>query len=79
MILNNDGDIIHANCCCPAGAGPRGTCKHLAALAYALEDFVKKFVAEEGRESRTEQLQSWNKPRLVNLPPTATYDINFEK
>ena len=32
-------DIIHAECQCPAGKGPQGNCKHIAALVYALADF----------------------------------------
>ena len=30
-----------AVCSCPAGKGLYGSCKHLAALCFALEDFVK--------------------------------------
>ena len=79
LILLSTGDIDYAKCNCPAGAGPSGTCKHLAALCYALEDFVRRFIKEESRESQTERLSQWNKPRLVKLPPTPTHDINFEK
>jgi predicted nucleic acid-binding Zn finger protein len=38
--------IEQANCGCPAGKGPRGTCKHIAALAYAVEDFTKKLIKD---------------------------------
>ena len=34
------GDICHAECGCPAGLGPSGSCKHIAALGYALEEYA---------------------------------------
>ena len=37
MALKSEGnDIIFAECGCPAGKGPRGSCKHIAALSYAI-------------------------------------------
>ena len=35
------GYNYHAECGCPAGKGPHGSCKHIALLAYALVDFCK--------------------------------------
>ena len=32
-------EIDGAECGCAAGRGPRASCKHIAALCYALEDF----------------------------------------
>ena len=32
-------NIISARCGCPAGKGPHASCKHIAALCYALEEF----------------------------------------
>lgn len=32
-------DIIEAGCRCPAGAKPSGSCKHISALSYAIEEF----------------------------------------
>jgi len=32
-------DVILAECECPAGLGPYRSCKHVAAILYALEDF----------------------------------------
>ena len=34
-------DVSSAQCTCPAGKGPFGSCKHIAALCFILEDFVK--------------------------------------
>ena len=30
-----------AECGCPAGLGPSGSCKHIAALGYALEEYAR--------------------------------------
>ncbi|XP_053383213.1 uncharacterized protein LOC128549755 [Mercenaria mercenaria] len=80
LILNTtDGDIIHANCRCEDGKGPASTCKHVAALCYALEDFVKVFILPEDVLSCTEKLEAWNKPRDVKLPASPLYDIDFER
>ena len=32
-------EIDGAECGCPAGRGPRASCKHIAVLYYALEEF----------------------------------------
>ena len=32
-------NVIGAKCGCPAGKGPCGSCKHIAAVCYALEEF----------------------------------------
>lgn len=53
VMLDDSGDIIKGYCGCPAGAGPTCTCKHLAALCYALEDFNKIFVLPEDIPSCT--------------------------
>ena len=37
----HEGEIAFASCACPAGKGPRGSGKHIAALCYALEEFVR--------------------------------------
>ena len=31
------GDTMHAECGCPAGLGPSGSCKHIGALSCALD------------------------------------------
>ena len=37
ITLDRFGDITQANCSCPAGTGPCGSCKHISALCYALD------------------------------------------
>ena len=34
-----NSEIVFAECGCPAGMGPKGSCEDIAALAYALVDF----------------------------------------
>ena len=34
-------EIEKAQCGCPAGRGPKASCKHIAALCYALEEFTR--------------------------------------
>ena len=41
VALDSSGDVTQASCDCPAGVGPYGSCKHIAALCYALEGFTK--------------------------------------
>ena len=55
-------DIFFAECGCPAGLGPQGSCKHIGALSYALVDF-SKMQSLPTHKSCTDKLQEWNKPR----------------
>ena len=42
MALTMDSfDVMNVQCGCPAGRGPHGSCKHIAALSYALADFCR--------------------------------------
>ncbi|KAH3837836.1 hypothetical protein DPMN_111238 [Dreissena polymorpha] len=79
VILDRSGDIIHAHCRCEDGHGPEATCKHVAALCYALEDFVKVFILPEDVQSCTDKLEAWNKPRDVKLPAAPLYDVDFTR
>ena len=62
-------DVSSAQYTCPAGKGPFGSCKHIAALCFALEDFVKmlEIILEQGEEACTSVLQRWNQPRKKRL------------
>ena len=55
-------DLRFATCECAAGMGPKATCKHIASLWYALEDFVRIFIFDVSSNSLacTEQLMQWN-------------------
>ena len=41
MVLSPSADFLIAEDGCPVGKGPTGSCKHIAAFCYALEEFVK--------------------------------------
>ena len=66
---------------CPAGQGPSGSCKHLAALCHALEDYVKlrTIFVEAGEKSYTSLLQKWNQPRKRRLDSKKVEDIDFSE
>jgi hypothetical protein len=38
---DHSGEIVYASCPCPAGKGPLGSCKHVAAICYALEECTR--------------------------------------
>ena len=78
MALSESGDIIYASCPCPAGKGPLGSCKHVAALCYALEEFARLKCTRE-YQSCTSRLQEWNRPRKRKLEPQSVYDIDFSR
>jgi len=80
-LCNNDeheGEITFASCACPAGKGPRGSWKHVAALCYALEEFVRLKCAREF-ETCNSGLQTWNQPRKRKLYSQSVYEIDFSK
>ena len=57
LVLKYDGEIDQASCGCPAGCGPKASCKHIAAMCYVLEDFVKSIMNAEDNESCTDRCQ----------------------
>ena len=77
LVINSCGDITSTSCC-PAGAGPFGSCKHIAALCYALEEFCR---LREVRppDSCTSHLQQWNRPRTRHLDACDVNEISFVK
>lgn len=73
LILQPSCDIISCACGCPAGKGPHGSCKHIGALCYALEEFSRIGKTPE-YATCTDKLQEWNKPRpkkLAMVPVTS--------
>ena len=65
LILDNSFDVVGAECGCPAGKGPCGSCKHIGGLCYALEEFTRIGKCPE-YSTCTDKLQDWNKPRPKN-------------
>ena len=78
LILDRNADVVFASDGCPAGKGPHGSCKHLAAFCYALEEFVR-FGFTRPFFSCTERLQTWNQPRDKKLKPQSLHNISFER
>ena len=63
----NASDICGAECSCPAGRGPHGSCKHIAASLFALENFYSTYKEVQASSndddndlSCTSKLQTWN-------------------
>lgn len=79
MVIKYDGTIDTVSCQCPSGRGTHSSCKHTAAVCYALSDFVREFIEREDEASCTDELQSWNRPRAKTLEPVPTFEMNFKK
>ena len=62
LTMDNDGEVLSANCGCAAGRGPNGNCKHISALCYALEEYCR-IKSLRLPQSCTSMLQTWNQPR----------------
>lgn len=71
----NSGDILSASCGCPAGLGPLGSCKHIAGMCYALEEFFRL----HDNLACTSKLQQWNHPRKRKLDSEMMEEIKFVK
>ena len=78
VTLDRFADITQASCTCPAGTGPCGSCKHISALCYALEE-VSIIKEVRSPDSCTSQLQRWNQPRKRKLDACDVFDITFVK
>ena len=64
VCLLPNGMVKMALCTCTAGLS--GCCNHVAALLYALEEFVR-FGLRDEEESPTSRLCRWNRPRLKKV------------
>ena len=71
-------DICGATCGCPAGKGPKASCKHIAATCYALEEFSRVRRLPEF-QTCTDRLQSWNQPRPRKLDPMPVDSLHLRK
>ena len=72
------GDILTALCGCTAGHGPKGSCKHIGALCYALEEHYRIKTVQQ-YTACTSKLQEWNRPRKRTLDPQDVDTIKFIK
>ena len=71
-------EIGSAQCGCPAGKGPRTSCKPIAALCYALEEFTRLRQIPDFLTS-TDKLQTWNQPRPRKLQPIPVENLCTRK
>lgn len=78
MVLSPSADVLFALCGCPADKGPTGSCKHIAAFCYTLEEFVRLGFTRPSL-SCTSRLQTWNQPRQKKLDSKNIYEISFER
>ena len=74
----HQGEIRFASCAYPAGKLPRGSCKHIAAVCYALEEFMRLMCTGDF-ETYTSRLQTCNQPRKTKLDSQSVYEIDFSK
>ena len=79
LVITPSMEISRGICTCPAGKGPCGSCKRLAALCFAIEGFVKTrtIALEQGEEACTSLLQKWNQPQKRRLDSKKVEDISF--
>ena len=69
VVLSPVGEIIFVEDGCPAGKGPKGSCKRIVAFCYALEGFVRLGFTRPFLFC-TSHLQTWNhQPRQKKLSP----------
>ena len=77
-INQQTNDVVAAACSCPAGCGPQDSCKHIAALCFCIESFVRARDVSLGLgEACTAALQKWNQPRKRRLDPKKADEISF--
>ena len=67
------GNILAAQCQCPAGEWPSAACSHAAATLFAIEDHA----THATKVSCTSQPQQWNKPALKPNSHTLIRDACF--
>ncbi|VDI46737.1 Hypothetical predicted protein [Mytilus galloprovincialis] len=58
----SSGDPLNSHCECPAGRGPHGSCKHVAAVLIMISDFITTGNVNTGR-SCTDTLMMFTKPK----------------
>ena len=78
MVLSPSAKILYTEDGCPLGRGPTGSCKHIAALCYALDKFVRLGFTRPFL-SCTSRLQMWNQPQQKKLDSKNIYEISFER
>ena len=66
------GKVLSAHCSCTAGM--LGSCNHIAAVLFRVENFIKR------GETCTDRLSVWNVPKLKTvIKPTKVKDLVWKK
>ena len=81
LVLTLDAEsteICSAQCGCPAGRGPGASCKHVAALCYAIANFCA-CGRLPGFLTCTERLQERNKPCGKRIEPIPVEEFGSRK
>ena len=76
ICMGTDAIVKVALCTCTAGLGD--VCNHIAALLYALEEFVRLGLREDDT-SPTSQLCKWNRPRPRRVAPCAVSEVQLSR
>ena len=79
VVFNSvSSNLEYAVCGCPAGHGPKCTCKHLACFCYFIEEFCRHGNINYA-ESTTSSLQQWHQPRKRLSTACTLNNIKFIK
>ena len=73
------GNVVSAECGCPAGKSPHASCKHVGALCYALEEYSRIGKNDHEYLTCTDRLQEWNKPRQKGLDPLPVASLTHRR
>ena len=73
--LLRTGFVRVSMCVCTASLG--GSCNHLAALLYGLEEFVRFGLRDKDKESPTSKLCKWNRPRAKKEVARKVIDVSL--
>ena len=77
-LSSSSQEIMQAECECPAGRGPHGSCKLIAALCYALVDF-SRFNTTPEYQTPTDVLQKWNQPCRQDLELIPVHELGLRR
>ncbi|KAJ8300539.1 hypothetical protein KUTeg_022058 [Tegillarca granosa] len=78
VCLSSKGDVQGGSYDCVAGKGE--ACNHIAALLFALEDYIAKGLKDLPQDqTRTDGLCQWNKPAKRKFEPQTVHNIKVVK
>ena len=79
-ITTSSSNVCLAECSCPAGRGPHGSCNYITATLFALENFnmIREEIQDDDTVSCTSKLQTWNQPRKRCLDSQPVSKISFK-